>query len=461
MSKITIRDDSDPNYLATTIIMPEIKPHPNADRLSVVTVFGNEVVIGKGMYEEGEKVVYFPVESKLDLEFLSWANLLEIPEMNADKTVKGFFNTKGRVRAINLRGIPSQGFLFKVSKLAEYFNVKETLFQNGESFNEVNGVLLVDKYIMGDKSPNSSSKKRNKKVPFLVDKVISVFPRSIRKPCYTAANRFFSKDKETLTSYMIPDQFKFHYKTEQLGKNIFKVNPDDDIVVTSKLHGTSAIYAHVICQNKLNLWDFISLCFHRPVKTADYKHVYASRSKIKARLDQTYTDDVWGVIAEEMDYDVPRDHIVYGEIVGYTPTNRLIQKNYDYGLTEGNCEFRVYRIVKNTEDGPVELSWEEIEDMCHDYQWNHVPVYYKGKAKDLFPEIETDESWSSKFLDKLKEIYLDKPDEFCKNDVINEGIVVRNETRPDKLAFKFKSPMFLLKETEERDNGESNMEDDS
>lgn len=136
MSLLKITEGADPNYLLTVVKIPKIKDHPNADRLSIVEIFGNTIIIGKGSYEEGENVVYFPVESAISTKFLSWANLLTKPELNADGQTKGFFESKGRVRAVSLRGIPSQGFLFKTSKLAEYFNVSDT-FKVGDTFDTV------------------------------------------------------------------------------------------------------------------------------------------------------------------------------------------------------------------------------------------------------------------------------------------------------------------------------------
>ena len=89
-----------------------------------------------------------------------------------------------------------------------------------------------------------------------------------------------------------------------------------------------------------------------------------------------------------------------------------------------------------------------------------VPVYYDVIAKDMFG-FAVDENWHEKFLSRLKEEYLDKPCEYCTTGVVREGIVVKINSREAKPVFKFKSPTFLVKESEARDNGEEDMEEES
>ena len=149
MSLLKISEGADPNYLATVVKVPKIQEHPNANKLEIVEIFGNTIVVGKDSYTEGETVVYFPVESALCPKFLSWANLFDKPELNADQLTKGYFQSKGRVRAVALRGIPSQGFLFKVNLLAEYLEVDSTQFKVGETFDTVGNVQLSTKYVKG------------------------------------------------------------------------------------------------------------------------------------------------------------------------------------------------------------------------------------------------------------------------------------------------------------------------
>ena len=461
--KLTITEGADPNYLATVVKVPTIKEHPNADKLQLVEVFGNTIIIGKGLYTEGELVVYFPVESAISLKFLSWANLRDKAELNADEKTKGFFGKHGRVKAISLRGMPSQGFLYKVSELAKYYETDENTFNLGDTFDTVGDDILVKKYIKGNTNTRGSGESNVKKsrVPKWLDKTISIMPRPIRRNAYIFVNSWYNRNSEGIKSQIVDGEFRFHYKTEHLGRNVFLVNPEDFITVSSKMHGTSAIYSNIICKKPFNPIRGIANKFGAKIPSIEYKFVYSSRSILKNRRDGKLTDDVWGIIASELKDVIPEGYTVYGEIVGYTPGGAMIQKNYDYGITKGECEFFVYRITYNLSDGKVkELEWYEIEEFCYEYGIKTVKVYYTGLASELF-EIPLDKDWHETFLAKLKDSYLDNVCDQCTTGSINEGIVLRIESSDKKTALKFKSPKFLIQESAARDNNEEDMEEDS
>lgn len=454
-------EGADPNYLATIVKVPTIKHHPNADKLCICEVFGNTVIIAKDSYQENELVVYFPFESAISTKFLSWANLLDKPELNADQTTNSYFSTSGRVKAIALRGIPSQGFLFKVSKLAEYYSLPESAFKLGEIFDTVKEDVLVKKYIKGDaKKPGEPSSKKTR-IPKWMDATISVFPRPIRRNVYLFINAWYNRNSEGIKSQIVNGQFQFHYKTEQLGRNIYALNASDTITVSNKMHGTSAIYANILCKKPFSPIRSILKAIGKTVEETEYKFIYSSRSILKNKRDGNFTDDVWGKIAKEFHHVIPENFTIYGEIVGYSSSNGMVQKNYDYGVPKGECEFRVYRITENTPDGVRELEWYEIEEFCYANGLRTVPVYYNGEAKDLFPEIPVDDNWRENFLTKLKEVYLDNICELCTTGVVNEGIVLRNESKEKKTALKFKSSRFLIQESSARDAGEDDMEEDA
>ena len=459
--KLSITEGADPNYLATVVKVPTIKNHPNADKLELVEVFGNTIIIGKGLYTEGELVVYFPVESAISLKFLSWANLRDHAELNADGKTKGFFGKHGRVKAIGLRGMPSQGFLYKVSELAKYYETDENTFSLGDTFDTVGDDPLVKKYVKGtDRAPGEQNVKKSR-VPKWLDKTIGVMPRPIRRNAYVFVNAWFNRNSEGIKSQIVEGEFKFHYKTEHLGRNIFLVNPDDFITISSKMHGTSAIYSNILCKKPFNPIRSIANKLGYNIPTTEHKFVYSSRSVLKNRRDGKFTDDVWGIIASEIKDEIPWAYTVYGEIVGYTPGGAMIQKNYDYGVTKGDCEFRVYRITSNLSNGEVyEHEWYEIEEFCMEHGLQTVPVYYNGYAKDLFADtVPVDDSWNENFLTKLKETYLDQPCELCTTGVVNEGIVLRIENNPKRIALKFKSPQFNIAETKLRDENYEDLEE--
>lgn len=460
MKILKISENADPNYLATVVKCPELKPHPNADRLLLATVFGNDVIVAKDMYTPGEKLVYFAVESCISAKFLSWANLLDKAELNADGKTKGFFSNKhGRVKAVKLREVPSQGFLYKVSKLAEYYGIEEGVFNVGDIFDTVGDDLLVTKYVRKESNSGEPNVKKSR-VPKWLNSTLGVLPRPIRKGAYTFVNAWYNRNSEGIKSRIVDGEFKFHYKTPQLGQNLYLLTPDDFITITEKLHGASGIYSNVRCKKSFNPIRSIVNKFGARIPDTEYKFVYSSRQVIKNRRDGKYTEDIWGTIAEELSGKIPENIILYGELVGWSSQNGNIQKNYDYSVSRGNCDFRVYRVVENTEDGSRDLEWHEIEELCYDMDIATVPVHYNGLAKDLF-NIDIDDNWRDKFLVELKNKFFNSNCSFCLNDVVNEGIVLRIESSQNKTTLKFKNPLFLLKESSERDNDESNIEEEN
>ena len=47
----------------TTIV--KVEPHTNAERLELAFVYGFQVIVQKGKYQVGDKVVYVPIDSLL------------------------------------------------------------------------------------------------------------------------------------------------------------------------------------------------------------------------------------------------------------------------------------------------------------------------------------------------------------------------------------------------------------
>lgn len=73
-----------------------ILPHANADALEIAHILGWQVVVRKGEYQAGEKVVYFPPDTVLPVEV-------------SDRFGVTKYLSKGRIRCAKLRGEPSFG----------------------------------------------------------------------------------------------------------------------------------------------------------------------------------------------------------------------------------------------------------------------------------------------------------------------------------------------------------------
>lgn len=72
--------------------------HPHADALEIVPIKGWQVVTGLGQFKPGDKVVYFPPDTILPLD------------VSDDLGVTRYLS-KGRVRGVRLRQVPSYGFV--------------------------------------------------------------------------------------------------------------------------------------------------------------------------------------------------------------------------------------------------------------------------------------------------------------------------------------------------------------
>jgi tRNA-binding EMAP/Myf-like protein len=430
------------NYLATVTQITHLRPHPNADRLKVCTIYGNNVITGTTA-NEGDLVVYFPIECTISKEFLSYTNSFEDVSLNADPKKKGFFNKHGRVRAINLRGSKSEGYIIPVKEL-EIFT-KQVLGKTividgtyeGTDFDTICDHLLVKKYVPANqRTPNESIGKKSK--------------GNVKK----------------YASKLVDNQFQFHQDTVQLKRNIHRINPDDYISITNKLHGSNFIVSNVLVKRKLSWRDRIAKMLGVHVQETEYGNLYASRTVIKNKNFETpnstghyYDADIWKIASDRL-FPLLREGItVTGELVGHTPSGKFIQPQYDYGTNVGEMELYVFKITYTSPSGEIyTFSHRETVEWCNKYGVKTPETFYYGKAKDLFPELDTTQHWHDNFLQKLEETYLEKKCHLCVNDVWAEGIIVRPDVPFDWLAFKLKSWNFLGYESAQLDAGVGDFE---
>lgn len=454
MTKLEQSKTANPNYLAKIVEIKDFFKHPNpkCERLKCCTVDGYTIAVSidttKGTY------VYFPMECQITASYLAVNNLFRDKELNVDKENKGgFFEEKGRVKAIKLQGYPSEGFIMPVSSLyawVDKLGITEHIsnITVGKEFDSINGHLLCKKYeVVVRNTPGQPGNKKAKQ-PKGLDRVIE-------------------------------DQFRFHYDTILLKKCPYVISPNDIISITEKVHGTSGISADIICKKKLN-WKEKLLSFFTCIDDTEYTDLWSSRSVIKNRYinkevgEGFYGVDVWGKAHEIVKSKLVKGMTVYYEIVGYLPNGGYIQKDFDYGYTQPipdgpyiyNEHFgiKVYRVTYTNPDGIVfEFSAKQVQQWCHKVGLDPVVEYYYGYAKDLYPELSLTEHWHENFLQRLcedKNFYMEELSPTCKNKVPHEGIVLKIENSLSQ-AYKVKCFKFLEKETKQLDRGESNIESES
>ena len=452
-----------PNYLAQIVMIGNVQPVPNSDNLVMTMVQGNTVVTGKGV-NQGDIMVYFPVECQLSDWYLKKNNLYRDSTLNEDPTQKGFFELNGRVRCIKLRQQPSMGLLMPMSS-----------FNSGSD-------LDIDKDLIGKEFDTFKN-------DLLVKKYIPKYTRTPEQPNSKAGK----KAKEKAYSKVIENQFRFHIDTPQFGKNFHRFRPTDIIQITGKMHGTSGISSYVKCKTKPNRinnivaaltnWTYNAVVnlFSKSYYAAepvneDYDYIYSSRRVIKNDYKKAesgyYKSDIWEFAHNVVKPALKKGMTMYYEILGYLPTAEYIQKGFDYGCTKPQLfstyyehgihyKVMVYRITMTNDDGDVyEFSAKQVQEYCQHNMLTAVPEYFYGKAEDILAQ-KLDMSldiWQEMFLQKLKDLFLEKDCSFCKNNVPDEGVVIRK----DGLlldVYKLKSFRFLKKETEELDTDDFNIED--
>lgn len=431
------------NYAARFVRLQNVRKHINADRLQCVSVIGNNVITDLSA-KDGDVYIFFPAETKLNADFIAFTNGFRDKELNRDKSAKaGFFEDNCRIKNIKLREEKSEGYIVSLSDFSDFLLHKKLNAEFDDSllntdFDMIESLVICQKYFVEPPAQVRLSKSEKR------------------------ANKLARFDR------LDTSQFRFHIDTSHLGKNLFKIQPYSVISVTNKIHGSSVIVSKVMVNRKLTFLErfakkFLGIC----VLEKEYDVIYASRTVVKNRyINQNagsyYGVDIWSMVGEQLKDHVQSGITLYGEVAGYLPTGAYIQKNYDYGNLKGEYSVFIYRITHTSADGKVfEFSWPQIKQYCAKYGLTHVPEFFYGQAKDLFPELELGENWKSDFYAKLTEKYLEKDCNMCFNAVPSEGVVLRIERSFDDFeAYKHKSFRFKNLESKNADNGESNLEDE-
>lgn len=479
---ITQSENISHEYCCTVVRLGEILEIEGAKTVAKTIVNGRTIVVSKSA-KEGDLMFYCSNQSQINEDFLSVNNLYNDYTRNANyneiaewlklnktatpdeisaylKTKRGYFNKKSQVKMTKLAGELSMGFLFTVNELINWCpKAKEVDFEQfvGTDFDTVNGELFIKAYVPKQKQEPvraSRATKRNKK--------LAKFDR------------------------MVPGQFAFHYDTNLLERNIHRLNHDDTVAISVKLHGTSFIIGNVLVKKPKwkGLYEkiFLKLPKFLQFTNKEYDVIYSSRSVIKnstinpkALTNDYYVEPGTGLNAcFNYYYNVLKDFIpetitLYGEIIGYvTDSNSFIQSTpckYDYRLKPGENQFMIYRVVKTMPDGTkTEYDIEDVIKFTKYIKENLeyagkkeiadkirvIDLLYHGKIKDLYPEIPLDNNWNKNLLEKMKTdkrlLNIEGDEPLCRLKVPREGIVLRidNDVIPE--AFKLKSLRFLQKE---------------
>lgn len=433
------------NYCATVVEITRTVELPNCDNVVAAKIGGNSVIVAKNT-PIGTRGLFFPLESQLSGEFLKKNNLYRHQELNENPELKGYFEDHGRIRAVSFRGNRSDGFFIPVSAV-DYASIDsdgvKTILVPGEEFNEMNGHKICEKYIPSNaRTPGEPNKKGKKAVKI---------------------------------SKLVENQFRLHYDTAQLKKNIHLIHPDDLISISEKWHGTSFVVGNILTLRPLTWRDKIAKWLGVAVQDKVFDLVYSSRKVVKngylnANPVHFYSYDLWEEIKNQVKDCLPKGVTVYGEAVGYLNTGKCIQKGYHYGAEPNTFDIYIYRVTYTNPDGKVfEFSWNQMKEFCNYHGLNMVKELYYGYARNVFPGLEIKigedgwlEAWQDQFLQKLiSHKDFNMADSMCPHNlgkVPAEGIVIRKDRLDQSECFKLKNGLFMEWETKQLDKGEVDLE---
>ena len=404
---------------AYTAIISKVKvrPHPNADKLQLGTVLGNQVVVGLDT-KDGELGIFFPTDGQLSHEFCvgnglytkSARDRLQLPPSDS----VGFFDHNRRVRAQKFRGERSDGFFMPLNSLL-WTGVDPVKLKEGDTLVEWGGYGICQKYYT---------------------------PATLRA---IGAKSLKRRDAKCFPKHDDTKQFRF------VAEDI----PQDSIIwITEKLHGTSGRYGLVWDQLPQVWWE--KLLRFQP--KSGWVYLNGSKNVILEKADSR--NSFYGT--DEFRYNVVKGltlhkgEVLYFEIVGWvfdtvpimpphdttqTKLEEIQSKygeriHYTYGCPPGTHRMYVYKIVQVNEDGVArELPWTQVVKRCGELGVAYVPILggpiiHDGDVGRLREIVERFTEGAS-ILDHSQ---------------IREGIVVRAESVQGIAYVKNKSHSFGVME---------------
>lgn len=419
-----------PNYVATVIRVAALADLEGLDRLKAIQMFGMQALVSKDV-QVGDVGVLFSTEVQLSEDFARENNLHRHTNLNADPRVEtGYLEDSRRVKAIRLRGHRSDS-LFMPLDAFKYLKVKPEDFTVGDVFDSINGHEILRKYQIKEPGVNKGPQAKIRRVD------LKVFP--------------------------------LHIDSENYWRNADKIPQNAPIVVTQKLHGTSVRYGKVPVMDPLPWYKKLAVKMGLKVGTPNpYKFVVGSRMVVKSidyevetGKNSFYAEDLWTQYAKDHKLDelIPDGYLVYGELVGFTPDGKSIQKDYTYEQADKTAELYVYRVATVTPSGVVtDLSWPATKAFAAGIGVKTVPEIetrmHAGFTANDWVDSNFYNDWSANDLG----IFVDIPVRLSDAKMVDEGVCIRYDGPNGIYILKAKSPIFLGFESAMLDEGAEDLE---
>lgn len=429
------------HHQANVIRVGEIKKHPNADTLSLITVDGFQVVIKSGEFNTGDLAVYVTPDSIVPeikpFEFL-WEDKVQ-PGEDIPYRYR-------RVTARKFRGEWSEGLLLPVTDFLTEFrnygqrnNIKSLQLPEGLDVSDILGITHYE--------PQESLTESNEK---------QHGPRSFKGWVYYffyitgffhLLNALGFKIKYNLhlrgNLAKPPENNPQVYNVEALKKNLGVFETGEQVVVTEKIHGSNARYQF------------------------DGEKMHVGSHETWKRLDGKKT--IWHQVLEQQPWIEEwcrafPGYTLYGEVV---PTQRFKSgKVLNYGTYMPSGKTDVFKESASSENQTTArfflfdiltpegtwLSFSELFGPCYsDIESRELCMNYVGPGHEDFdlsnqfvPVLYVgpfDVSLPSKFVDGKSQV--------GDTDYLREGIVIRSLTERrvpgrGRVQFKQVSNQFLV-----------------
>jgi RNA ligase (TIGR02306 family) len=314
-----------PSSTITQVLeIEDVRPHPDADRLELATLGGWQIVCGKGLYQNGERVVYITPDT-LITEKLS--DILEIKQhLSSVKNPDGTFvtNDKGetmlRVRQAKLRGEPSFGTTIPVDVMQEVYGI------------DINNVPLTANLAAAVGNPLGVMK---------------------YEPAMRASAGDAEEDHPLFVKYTSIENIRNY-------PNVFEEG--ELVTLTEKIHGTN-------CRVGLIEGDWMAGSHGlRRKSPAEKLDPIATEEEVhKAYATNTYWYPLSLEPVRNLLEILGRMHkqvILFGEVYGN------VQKKYNYDVKNG-IGFRAFDLLV---DGKYAHAQDFI-DICNEYKIPMVPIF--------------------------------------------------------------------------------------
>lgn len=420
---MSIEVKGNPNYAAVIIAYDKANETPleGRDRVVGYREYGYQTIVGKDSFQDGDLAVLFVAGTQLSDQYASVNNLHRHNGLNVDPREKGYLDDNRRIKAIRFAGHQSDALLVPFASLDYALGglpqaVEDSLIP-GTIFDHIGGTEISRKYVLPTKGSAMSTKAASGQ-------------RKVR----------FQQD-------MFPE----HFDTA----NGFRDNPfqpEDFVFVTQKLHGTSVRLANIPVKRDLAWYERLLERVGVPIASEGYRVVVGSRRVTKS-IDGQVEDgkqhwydagDVWTEATKHMFARLPKNFVVFAEIVGYigqTP----IQPKYTYQFRPGENGVYIYRVAVVNPDGDlVDLPWRAVQRFAEARGWDTVPEIASFDGYNIVPWVE------ESVLDRRLADIFDNRDErnfallpLSDPKTVDEGVVVRADLGLTPTVRKFKSPIFL------------------